>query len=171
MCLQLRVPEYPTIGEIEELWRSGHLGEENWDAEIAAIEKELQACSANDRPMELSDDEGLEADVSDNADIELDNEICEIMELSPVQEEPMDLSVKEVGSPEQVKLLDLSDDEKEAMAKSDDLANLNKINEAVAYCNVVLKALHPEVAPDDLQVSVWEAEFKDEEEVQIVTEL
>ena len=96
-------------------------------------------------------------------DIELDNEICQIMEGAKGNDEPMDLTL--------FKVLDLSDDDKEAMARSDDLANLQKIDEAIAYCDAVLKGLHPEIAPSDLEVSVWEAEFKDEENVKIVTEL
>ena len=32
------MPEFPAIGEIEEMWRSGHLGDEDWDADIEALE-------------------------------------------------------------------------------------------------------------------------------------
>ena len=55
------------------------------------------------------------------------------------------------------------------MARSDDLANLNKIDEAITYCDAVLKALHPKVDPTELEVSVWEAELKDEKDMELVT--
>ena len=212
---QNRVPEFPAIGEIEEMWRSGHLGDEDWDADIEALERELEARNAEEKPMDISDDEGLggeecghpavngdsgesfPVDVNNNIesvpekeagacsinqginvveegvisdpleDIEIDNEICAIME-------GKDNAWGAAGDESPItmfKALNLSDEEKEAMSLSDDAANLNKIEEAMAYCDAVLKVLHPAVPPNDLEVSVWEAEFKDEEEVELVTEL
>ena len=200
------------------MWHSSHVGEEDWDAEIAAIERGAMASSSPERPMDVSDDEGLgdeevnqaptdgavqSAEACDNIaneeveadkvkeshdendnvvaavdennnlaviadegevnlrDIELEDEICQSMD-GEAFGDPMNLSM--------VKPLDLSNEEKEAMAKTD-MANLNKIDKAVAYNEAVLKGLHPEVAPNELEVSVWEAQFKDEEEVQIVTDL
>ena len=96
------------------------------------------------------------------SDIELDDEICQIMDGVGLNS-PVDLCM--------FKPLDLSDEEKEAMAQTDDKANLEKIDEAIAYCDAVLKVLHPEVPPNNLEVSVYQAEFKDEEEVQIITDL
>ena len=56
---QNRVPEFPAIGDIEDMWHSGHLGDEDWDAEIEALERELEANNVEEKPMELSEDEGF----------------------------------------------------------------------------------------------------------------
>ena len=123
-------------------------------------------------------------------DIELDNEICEIMEGAMCRDNYLMENAVGAESVEAVqgddsgvacaddsinvnmfKALDLSSEDKEAMAKSDDLANLNKIDEAISYCDAVLKALHPKLNPNELEVSVWEAELKDEKDVELVTEL
>ena len=223
------------------MWRSGHLGDQDWDAEIAELEKQVEA-REEEKPMVLADDdEGLGGDeegcpspsgedqkiatvdennnvaateqvvpsIGENAgvdsvdlgidvgstgfnidDIELDNEICEIMEgamsrdellfegaanaenVETVQDKDSSMaSISDSVNVSMFKALDLSAEDKEAMARSDDLANLNKIDEAMSYCDAVLKALHPKSDPNELEVSVWEAELKDEKDVELLTEL
>ena len=108
MCLQLHVPEYPVVREIEELWRSSHLGENDWEDEVAQIEKELEACAPQEKAMDISEDEGC-----GDEDVESDNEIFKIIDSSQVQVKPLDLSAKD----------------KEAMAQRDDMVNLKKIGD------------------------------------------